>query len=115
MITNNVPNPTTVSEETPLLRQSVVETQVHDALYDRFTPAKKRTIVALCAWAGLVPCTLSMTAILYGGLKKQQSPGVRLLHPSNTADCERLGLNTGGSDVRSLCLASDAYINTAPR
>jgi hypothetical protein len=59
MTTTGAPSSVTVSEETPLLPQSVVEAQVHDALYDRFTPAKKRTIVALCAWAGLVPCTLS--------------------------------------------------------
>jgi hypothetical protein len=48
------------TERTPLVRGTSAEEreqQAHDAVYDRFTPARKRTIVALCAWGSLVPCT----------------------------------------------------------
>jgi hypothetical protein len=43
------------SEETPLLAD--VPKDAHDAIYDRFSPAQKRTILALVSCAGLVPCT----------------------------------------------------------
>jgi hypothetical protein len=41
-------------EDTPLLSESAKD--AHDALYRRFTPAQKRTILLLVSWAGLVPC-----------------------------------------------------------
>ncbi|KAJ8519224.1 hypothetical protein ONZ45_g3795 [Pleurotus djamor] len=31
--------------------------KAHEAIYDRFSPARKRVIVALLAWSGLIPCT----------------------------------------------------------
>jgi hypothetical protein len=41
-------------EDTPLLSESAKD--AHDAVYRRFTPAQKRTILLLVSWAGLVPC-----------------------------------------------------------
>lgn len=40
----------TQSEETPLLSSK------HDALYQRFTPAEKRNLVAMVSVCGLLPC-----------------------------------------------------------
>ena len=51
-----------VSELTPLLREENVD-QKYDDVYDRFTPAQKRTIVALISMAGIAPCTLSLSLI----------------------------------------------------
>jgi hypothetical protein len=47
------------TEHTPLLeaqQDREAEQVAHDALYDRFASAKKRTIVAICVVAGVVPC-----------------------------------------------------------
>jgi hypothetical protein len=41
-----------MSEETPLL----VEQRRHNPVYDRFAKRKKRIIVAVVSWAGLLPC-----------------------------------------------------------
>ena len=51
-----------VSERTPLLREENVD-QKYDDVYDRFTPAQKRTIVALISMAGIAPCTLFLLLI----------------------------------------------------
>lgn len=40
------------SEETPLLAHE----QDRDAVYTRFTPARKKAIVAVVSWAGLLSC-----------------------------------------------------------
>jgi hypothetical protein len=45
------------AESTPLLSSCVEQT--YDAPYNRFTPAKKRMIVALCAGVGFMPCVYS--------------------------------------------------------
>lgn len=41
------------SEETPLLSQNPADK--HAALYNRFSPARKRAILALVSCAGIVP------------------------------------------------------------
>ena len=45
------------SEETPLLdsQDDLATIQQHEAVYARFSPVRKRTIVALVALAGLSP------------------------------------------------------------
>jgi hypothetical protein len=51
------------TERTPLVRGLSVEEQeqqAHDLVYDRFTPKRKRTIVAMCAWGSVVPCAYSI-------------------------------------------------------
>ncbi|KAF4578254.1 hypothetical protein EYR40_001585 [Pleurotus pulmonarius] len=75
--------PTTeVSERTPLIRgvqnentlsalgddevlvaPSFEEPLKHDVIYNRFSPAKKRVIIALIAWSGLIPFFVSGTFI----------------------------------------------------
>lgn len=45
-------------EETPLLNDEV---RKHEEVYNRFTPAQKRTITALISLAGLFPCELFST------------------------------------------------------
>jgi hypothetical protein len=51
------------TERTPLVRGLSVEEQeqqVHNLVYDRFTPKRKRTIVAMCAYGSVVPCAYSI-------------------------------------------------------
>ncbi|KAK0455358.1 MFS general substrate transporter [Desarmillaria tabescens] len=48
-----------VSESTPLLD----EVSRHEEIYNRFSPARKRTIVALVSWSALVPMYASGTFI----------------------------------------------------
>lgn len=52
------------TEESPLLEEvgEVVDVDVkkHEAVYSRFTPARKRVIVALIALAGLMPRTFAL-------------------------------------------------------
>lgn len=43
---------TMLTEETPLLE----EQQNHNTVYDRFSRSRKRVIVAVVSWAGLLPC-----------------------------------------------------------
>jgi hypothetical protein len=53
------------TERTPLVRGLSVEEQeqqAHDLIYDRFTPKRKRTIVAMCAWGSVVPCAYSIVS-----------------------------------------------------
>lgn len=40
------------TEETPLLEGQ----QNHNTVYDRFSRSRKRVIVAVVSWAGLLPC-----------------------------------------------------------
>lgn len=42
-----------MDERTPLLEN---DSGKADLLYDRFSPEKKRLIVAVVSWGGLVPC-----------------------------------------------------------
>jgi hypothetical protein len=46
-----------VDERAPLLGNDPSKA---DLLYDRFSPAKKRVIVAMVSWGGLVPCVFSL-------------------------------------------------------
>jgi hypothetical protein len=51
---------TMASEETPLL---VSDAELaHEALYNRFSPSRKRIIVALVSWSGILP---SMSMPIY--------------------------------------------------
>ena len=50
------------NEETPLLDADI---RKHEEVYNRFTPAQKRVIVALIALAGLVPREFPMSLCLY--------------------------------------------------
>jgi hypothetical protein len=43
----------TNTEETPLLENQ------HNAIYDRFPPQKKKVIVAIISWIGLLPLFVS--------------------------------------------------------
>lgn len=48
------------SEETPLLNDNAADSDVqtrHEAVYRRFSPARKRTIVGLVSVCGLIPRT----------------------------------------------------------
>ena len=45
------------SEETPLLRSDQDDNAAkHEAVYRRFSPAKKRLIVTMVSICGLIPC-----------------------------------------------------------
>lgn len=44
------------TEQTPLLASEAAESD-HNLIYSRFSPRRKRTIVALIAWARFIPCT----------------------------------------------------------
>jgi hypothetical protein len=69
MTTANDSNSAT--ERTPLVRGLSVEEQeqqAHDLVYDRFTPKRKRTIVAMCAWGSVVPCEYSILSPAGAGL-----------------------------------------------
>lgn len=46
-----MPKTSRSTEQTPLL----THTQ-NDDMYERFTPAQKRVVVALVSWSGLIPC-----------------------------------------------------------
>lgn len=69
------------SEETPLLR-STAEID-HDAVYGRFTPARKRVIVAVVALTGTFPSELSYVDIFTTVLSLEQCLRPALSSPSS--------------------------------
>ena len=44
------------AEQTPLLASEAAAEANHNLIYDRFSPRRKGSIVALIAWACFVPC-----------------------------------------------------------
>ena len=44
------------TEQTPLLASEAVVEANHNVIYDRFSPRRKGTIVALIAWTCFIPC-----------------------------------------------------------
>lgn len=46
------------TEETPLLASEAATEADHNLIYDRFSPRRKHTIVALIAWSGFIPCMI---------------------------------------------------------
>lgn len=54
-----VPNESTsaaLADDEVLVATPFEEPLKHDAIYNRFSPTKKKIIVALIAWSGLIPC-----------------------------------------------------------
>lgn len=49
------------TEASPLLPDVPVDPE-HELLYRRFSPQQKRGIVAVIAWAGLIPCAYSRSS-----------------------------------------------------
>ena len=47
------------AEQTPLLASEAAEEAEHNRVYDRFSPRRKLTIVALVAWSCFILCTIS--------------------------------------------------------
>ena len=45
------------TEQTPLLASEAAAEADHNLIYDRYSPRRKGTIVALIAWACFIPCT----------------------------------------------------------
>lgn len=89
------PSSASVSEATPLLNPTTTsEEEVHDAIYSRFTPARKRAIVALLAAAGFVPCK-SIPHILESSLTAfaTSSFSHRIARAFHTEDSGRLGFH----------------------
>ncbi|KZT19170.1 MFS general substrate transporter [Neolentinus lepideus HHB14362 ss-1] len=50
-------------EETPLLALEDATQKAHDALYDRFSRSRKRSIVGVVSWAGLLPMFVSQSFV----------------------------------------------------
>ena len=81
---------TNPSEETPLLSQTAADK--HAALYHRFSPARKRVILALVSCAGIVP----RKPPRFGGRHSARlmtrpvfSPGPWVVHPGYPANSGR--------------------------
>jgi len=47
------------TEQTPLLASEAAAEVDHNRVYDRFSPRRKLTIVALVAWSSFILCTTS--------------------------------------------------------
>ena len=55
------PEISNMDERTPLLENDSGKV---DLLYDRFSPEKKRLIVAIVSWGGLVPCQCLLPLVI---------------------------------------------------
>jgi hypothetical protein len=61
------------SEETPLLHQADEQAALdHDAVYDRFSPSRKRIIAAVTALTGTFPSKLLCAVSCHRKLKRRQ-------------------------------------------
>jgi hypothetical protein len=95
-----------VSEETPLLADSNVNLarKKHEEIYDRFSEGRKRVIVALVSWCGLIPRQFSSCLFLNCGNNQQDSASMYSLRvgfflPSSTGYFPRDGCKRGSSQV----------------
>lgn len=52
------PSTSMASEETPLLvdDEAIQAVKKHEVVYERFSNGRKRAIVAMVSWCGLIPC-----------------------------------------------------------
>jgi hypothetical protein len=73
------------SEDTPLL---VSDAELaHEALYNRFSPSRKRTIVALVSCSAILPSKKHTVYFRANSVLNLYSVRQRLVHPFNTSNC----------------------------